>query len=57
MYIVALTQIRILFLAESTPATEAEVDGGIGRVVVAMLDRFIGIDLVLECYEAVIISA
>ena len=51
-----LTKIRILFFAESPSTPEAEVYPGEGWVVVAVLNGFVCVVLVLECNETVIVT-
>lgn len=51
-----LTKIWILFFAETSSPSETEIDSNEGRVVVAALDGLVGVVLVLESHEAVIVS-
>ena len=56
MMLPLLTKIGILFFAESPSSPEAEVDPGEGGIVVAVLDGFVRIVLVLESHETVVVT-
>lgn len=54
--VAGLTQVRILFLAEVSSSSKAEIHLGESRVVVATLYGLVGVLLVLERNEAVVVA-
>ena len=53
---VFLTKVGIFFLAEGSPAAEADVDGGIRRVVIPVLKGLESVHFVTERNKAIVIA-